>query len=45
MTVLRFHNSELAEGGFEPAGPEPTSALLVTALDISRSAPRAGLVS
>uniref|UniRef100_A0AC11D617 Sperm microtubule inner protein 3 n=1 Tax=Ovis aries TaxID=9940 RepID=A0AC11D617_SHEEP len=35
VTVLRFHNSELAEGGFEPAGPEPTSALLVTALDIS----------
>lgn len=45
MTVLRFHHSELAEGGFEPASLEPTSALLVTALDIPRSDPRAGLVS
>lgn len=45
MTVLRFHSSELAEGGFEPAGPQPTSVLLVTALDVSGSAPRAGLVS
>lgn len=44
MTVLRFHSSELA-GGFEPAGPQPTSVLLVTALDVSGSAPRAGLVS